>query len=99
MSIEANTIEAITTEAEADAIDPTVEWQTLIDHEDFEICTNEPYQIRKRSNGRIVAESFHKSTGYIQVNLNKKPYLIVIFIIPLYGSWLQQFFPDDQCFR
>ena len=49
------------------------EWQTLKNHEDYEININYPYQIRKKTNKRIVKESIN-GHGYIQINLNKKVY-------------------------
>lgn len=48
-------------------------WQDLKDFEnDYEIWTEFPYQIRKKSNQRIVKESIHKSTGYIRCCLKRE---------------------------
>ena len=47
-------------------------WEVLIDHEDYEICSEFPHQIRKRSNGRIVSEWVDR--GYLRVNLNKRKF-------------------------
>ena len=47
MSIEA------TTEAEA------AEWQSLINHDEYEICREFPYQIRRKDNGRVVKKSLN----------------------------------------
>ena len=47
-------------------------WEVLIDHEDYEICSEFPHQIRKRSNGRIVTEGVTR--GYVRVHLNRKPF-------------------------
>ena len=46
-------------------------WQDLKGHEDYEICTEYPYQIHKRSYRKILSESIHH-TGYYQVRLNGK---------------------------
>ena len=48
-------------------------WEVLIDHDDYEINTEYPHQIRKISNGRICTESV-RNTGYIGVTLNRKPF-------------------------
>ena len=50
------------------------EWQELKEHPDYEICINYPYQIRKKSNGRIVKEHT-LNDEYVQVALNRKQYL------------------------
>ena len=49
-------------------------WEDVIGHPDYEICTEHPHQIRKRSNRKIISESIG-SHGYYQVKLNSKPYL------------------------
>ena len=41
---------------------------------DYEIFTEYPYQIRRKSNKKIVGESINKYTGYIQCMLNQKHY-------------------------
>ena len=46
-------------------------WKQLVDHEDYEINTEYPYQIRKISNGRIVTEGV-TNNGYVRVYLNRK---------------------------
>ena len=48
-------------------------WQRLIDHEDYEICTSYPHQIRKVSNKRILTEGI-ENRGYVRVNLNCKQF-------------------------
>ena len=50
------------------------EFVELLNHNDYEILNTYPYTIRKKSNHHIVSESLY-NTGYIQVNLNRKPYL------------------------
>ena len=64
-------------EAAIEALTPTMEevadWVSLVDHPDYEISTTYPHQIKKRSNGRIIAESEHK-TGYIRCWLNGNCY-------------------------
>ena len=47
-------------------------WQTLIDDEDYEISTEFPFPIRRKSNGNIVKESIDK--GYYRLHLNQKKY-------------------------
>ena len=50
-------------------------WQDLVGfEEDYEICDEYPYQIRKKSNGKILND-FNGGNGYVQVWLNKHPYL------------------------
>ena len=46
-------------------------WIECVCDSDYEIFTEEPYQIRKKSNGLIIKESIHKSSGYIRVMLNQ----------------------------
>ena len=41
---------------------------------DYEIFTEYPFDIRKKSTGKIVKESVDKSNGYIQVHLNNVRY-------------------------
>jgi hypothetical protein len=47
-------------------------WQTVREHDDYEIWSDFPFQIRKKKNKRIIKESVHKSTGYLQFGLNGK---------------------------
>ena len=49
-------------------------WVDCVVDNDYQIFTEEPYQIRRKSNRRIVKESIHKSTGYIRCHLNQKDY-------------------------
>ena len=49
-------------------------WQEVREDSDFEIFSEYPFQIRKKSNQRIVKESIHKSDGYISLHLNNKFY-------------------------
>ena len=48
-------------------------WQEVINHEDYEICEQYPYQIRKKSTGKILSESI-SNDGYYRVKLNGKKY-------------------------
>ena len=50
------------------------EWQTLKNHEDYEININYPHQIKRKSTDHIVKESVGKH-GYLQCSLNGKAYL------------------------
>ncbi len=49
-------------------------WEEIINHEDYEICGLYPYEIRKKSNNKIVKESLNNK-GYYQVHLDGKTYL------------------------
>ena len=48
-------------------------WEQLVDHEDYEICSEYPHEIRTRSNGRIVTESV-TNRGYVVLKLNGKQF-------------------------
>jgi hypothetical protein len=45
------------------------EWETVIDHEDYEINVNYPHQIRKKANGMILKECM-TCYGYLRVHMN-----------------------------
>ena len=47
-------------------------WIDCVADKDYQIFSEEPYQIRRKSNKRIVKESIHKSSGYIRCMLNQK---------------------------
>ena len=50
------------------------EYETLKNHEDYEICKSYPHQIRKKSNKKIISE--HKNhDGYYRCSLNQKHYM------------------------
>ena len=49
-------------------------WVDCVVDNDYQIFTEEPHQIRRKSNKRIVKESIHKSDGYIRCVLNQKGY-------------------------
>jgi hypothetical protein len=61
-------------------------WETLVDHEDYEIWTDFPFQIRKKKNQRIIKECLNKTSGYVLCHLNRKTFkkhrLIAIQFIP-----------------
>jgi hypothetical protein len=61
-------------------------WETVREHEDYEIYSDYPYQIRKKINKRIVKERIHKGMSYIMCNLTKIPNykhrLVAIQFIP-----------------
>ena len=48
-------------------------WHTCVVDNDYEICDEYPYNIRKRSSKRIVSE-YIENTGYPRLNLNCKKY-------------------------
>ena len=50
-------------------------WQEVREDSDFEIFSEYPFQIRKKSNQRIVKETILKTKGYIVCWLNRKIYL------------------------
>jgi hypothetical protein len=60
-------------EVEAD-VEPEIEWEVVVDHEDYEICRSFPYQIRKIANGKILKETQRKD-GYVICTLNGTQYL------------------------
>ena len=64
-------------------------WIDCVVDNDFEIFTEFPYQIRRKANKRIVAETFDKHNGYIRCRLNKKFYQKHRIIV-------QQFIPNDD---
>ena len=50
-------------------------WETLKNHDDYEISTKYPFNIRKKSNKKIVSEFIRsKKTGYLACALNGKTY-------------------------
>ena len=54
--------------------EPVVEFVPLLHFEaDYEILNHYPFTIRKKSNHRVLRES-DRGNGYIQINLNGKPY-------------------------
>ena len=50
------------------------EWFDLKTDGDYEIKNIYPYDIRKKSNGRVVIEFANKKYGYVQLSLNGKSY-------------------------
>lgn len=50
-------------------------WVDCVIDNDYEIFTEYPYQIRKKSNERIVKVAPHPTTGYLRVRLNGKSYM------------------------
>ncbi|KAK8835156.1 hypothetical protein M9Y10_013392 [Tritrichomonas musculus] len=66
-------------------------WETLKFDNDYEICTEYPYQIRRQSNGYIISEFENQKSKYIQVKLNGKLYYKHI-VIAL--QWIENDDPD-----
>ena len=60
--------------SEQDEIITDSEWEELKDYSDYEINVNYPYQIRKKSNQRILKETLRDSNSYLCVSLNEKIY-------------------------
>ena len=50
-------------------------WQEVVNHPNYEICSEYPYEIRNKSTGIIVKENINNNTGYITVKLSGKLYL------------------------
>ena len=48
-------------------------WEDLKEHDDYEIYSEFPYQIRKKTTGKILKETL-KDNGYLMVSLNGKKY-------------------------
>ena len=44
------------------------------DDHDYEIRNIFPYEIRKKSDGKMASESVNKTSGYVHVTVNNKPY-------------------------
>jgi hypothetical protein len=69
---------------EAEGTNETNEWETVVDHEDYEINVNYPHQIRKKATGNIVVERLN--CGYPCLKLNgkdqRKHRLIALQFIP-----------------
>jgi hypothetical protein len=57
-------------EVEAE-VEPEIELETVIDHEEYEICRSFPYQIRKISNEKILKE-YQRKDGYVECSLNSR---------------------------
>jgi hypothetical protein len=57
-------------------MEPVIEWQRLRRFKNYDIATTHPFQIRERSTGRIVANTFDiGANGYNRVWLNGKKYM------------------------
>ncbi|KAI5483653.1 His-Me finger endonucleases family [Trichomonas vaginalis G3] len=50
------------------------QWETLRNHEDYEICTTYPFTIRRKKDKHIMSECLN-NYGYIVLSLNNKMYL------------------------
>ena len=88
-SSDVETKEVIESEVHEPIIESTEsegEWETLKDHEDYEIFNQEPFAIRKKGSDNLVKESINKCTGYYCCTLNQKRYykhrLIALQFIP-----------------
>ena len=61
-------------------------WIDCIVDNDYQIFSEEPFQIRRKSNKKIIKESVSKTTGYIRCLLNQNEYrkhrLIALQFIP-----------------
>jgi len=64
------------------------EWILCVVGTGYEICTQEPYQIRKTTTGRILTEGL-KPNGYVKVTLNGHAYYKHVAIA-------QQFIPNPE---
>ena len=51
-------------------------WEALTDFEaDYEVETEPPHRIRRKRDGLILKTTPHKRSGYVRVQLNRRPYL------------------------
>ena len=61
-------------------------WVDCVVDNDYQIFTEEPYQIRRKSNKKIIKESVDESVGYVRCVLNAKRYhkhrIIALQFIP-----------------
>ena len=73
---------------EADDEDDS-EWFPLKGFEDYEIQNIYPYDIRRKSNRKIIGEWIEKQSGYVNISLNGKPYSKHILIA-------KHFIPNDD---
>ena len=48
-------------------------WEEVVNHPDYEICSAYPYEIRKKTTGKILKESIMVN-GYLRVKLDSKKY-------------------------
>lgn len=67
-------VEQINNEVDNEVDNDEVEFVELLNHDDYEISTTHPFIIRRRIDGFIPKESINKTTGYVYVKLNNKPY-------------------------
>ncbi|KAK8853531.1 hypothetical protein M9Y10_017092 [Tritrichomonas musculus] len=51
-----------------------IEFVTINEHPDYEILNDYPYTIKRKDNHYVVSEYIDKSTGYVRLHLNRKPY-------------------------
>ena len=68
-------------------------WETLKVDEDYEICVEYPYQIRRKDNGYIIAEWEHTTTKYIQIKLNNNYYYKHVVIAQ---QWIENDDPENK---
>ena len=68
-------------------------WETLKIDPDYEICTEYPYQIRRKTNGYIIAEWEHHPSKYIQIKLNGVYYYKHIVIAT---QWIENDDPENK---
>ena len=68
------------------------DWEELKVDNDYLICKNFPYQIKRKSNGRIVSESI-SNKDYIQLNLNGKTSLKHVVVA---HQWLENDDPEQK---
>ena len=68
-----NTVDDDTVYPEAET-ENEAEWFDLKTDDDYEIKNIYPYEIRKKSNEKIITNTLNKQSGYILITLNSKPY-------------------------
>ena len=68
-------------------------WETLEVDPDYEICTEYPYQIRRKSNGYVIAERENQKSQYIQIKLNGRLYYKHVVIAT---QWVKNDDPENK---
>ena len=49
-------------------------WVDCVVDDDYEIFSQHPYYIRRKSTGRVITESIENNSGYVQCRLNERTY-------------------------
>ena len=68
-------------------------WEELKVDPEYEICTEYPYQIRRKNNGYIIAEWEHTTSKYIQIKLSGNYYYKHVIIA---RQWIENDDPENK---